>query len=172
MFTLFVRRRKKHSDYVPRGSNTLVSPKRAASLPPVKDPKPEYQSLNFDANNNIKEMIEATGEVPWHEPNPAEYGILGVGSQQNYPQVQKILFNSSSVPALNSKNNEKPEEPGDGDEAGNGLKYFNLRQPHNLTGIFPSKVIIHEKSEEDAMRDQNPLPPTVFQPTSLRPDWR
>ena len=152
-----------------QGDPTLRAYKRATSLPPGKEQKSEFHSLNFDCNNN--DMIHMNGEVPWHETNPEEYGILAVGSQQNYPQVNKILFNSLSLPMLNGKK-EKKEDVSSTAETGltgqeSMVRYFNLRQPNNLTGVFPPKVVFHERSE-----NQEELSPTIFQPTSLMADWR
>ena len=64
--------------------------------------------------------------------------------------------------------------------AGTMLRIFNLRQPTNLTGRFPSTVALHAKVEElTAEEGQQPVvqtttmhPPNLVQPLSLLPDWR
>ena len=124
-------------------------------------------------------------EVPWHVTHPdPEYGVAGAGSAHNFPQVGKMpLF--TSVPSVaagggggssgpkSGQSSESPDEAG-GPPPPPTNRYFSLRQPHNLTGVFSPKVALHEGPPSGADPDHNhnqPLP-TVFQPTSLMPDWR
>ena len=62
------------------------------------------------------------------------------------------------------------------DQSEDMLRIFNLRQPTNLTGRFPSTVALHAKVEELAVctETQQPLKqvPNLMQPLSLLPDWR
>jgi hypothetical protein len=60
------------------------------------------------------------------------------------------------------------------------LRYFNLRQPTNLTGRFPSTVVLHGTVEERAGQPvvglvgghTGQVVPNLLQPLSLLPDWR
>ena len=63
------------------------------------------------------------------------------------------------------------------------LRIFELRNPTNLTGRFPSTVALHAKVEEledaaAAVKTDNKINsrelqlPNIVQPLSLLPDWR
>ena len=81
----------------------------------------------------------------------------------------------SSGPKSGGQSSESPDE---GPPPPPANRYFSLRQPHNLTGVFSPKVALHEGPPSGADPEQahshhhNQPHPTVFQPTSLMPDWR
>lgn len=100
---------------------------------------------------------------------------------------------SASLPRLNQASKEDSAAGAALSECGGmaQLRIFNMRQPTNLTGRFPSTVALHAKVEElmieskhkNAGQQQEPptnsikpaaaeILPNLVQPLSLLPDWR
>ena len=86
------------------------------------------------------------------------------------PSVAAAGGGGGSSGPKSGQSSESPDEAGPPPPPTN--RYFSLRQPHNLTGVFSPKVALHEGPPSGADHNHNQPLPTVFQPTSLMPDWR
>lgn len=106
--------------------------------------------------------------VKSRKPIFASHLFLNNNNNNNCNNQDHLVARSKSLPRTSSKKIDPIQE-----EA-MALRIFNMRQPTNLTGRFPSTVVLHAKVED--LVGQPPLVPgqvpNMLQPLSLLPDWR
>ncbi len=95
-----------------------------------------------------------------------------IDNNNNNNKLSEVPFRSHSLQRPRGYNRPNNNIRGQVADEATMLRYFNLRQPTNLTGRFPSTVALHAKVEEGAGQQPGGHALNLVQPLSLRPDWR